>query len=472
MLYRISLTLLLLSAPLAFAQDTAKVFKAGAATSNITPWYGVNMPGGWSNRTVNFISDELHVRAIVLDDGTNTLAIATVDSCVVHRSVMDPGKARASAATGIPTENMLVAATHTHSGASCSYIKQSPPNPEYTEFVSRRIGDAITLAWQQRVPARIGWGSGSVPDEVHNRRWYMKEGTIPPNPFGETTDKVKMNPPRASEDLIEPAGPTDPEVAFLALESTDGAPLALLANYSLHYVGGVKGVSADYFAVFADRIAELLDAEDTGFVATMSNGTSGDINNINFREPRKKQAPFEQINIVANKVAAEVYRAYGDLTFHDWVPLGAVQTEIDLGVRKPSPEQVARARALLAKAKEEKRALKGSTEVMANCTVDLTTYPDRVDLILQSLKIGDLGIAAIPCEVFAEMGLAIKAQSPFKQTFTMELANGYNGYLPTERQHALGGYETWNSKSTYLEVKAATIIQDHILKLLKDVATR
>jgi len=472
---RIALALaanLLAAAPLANGQEAEQVFRAGAATSNITPWRGLNMPGGWYNRTVDVISDEMHVRAIVLDDGSETLAIALVDACMVARHVIDPGKERAGEATGIPVANMLVAATHTHSAASCGYLKQSPPDPEYTTFVSRRIGDAITAAWQNRVPARIGWGSGAVPDEVFNRRWFMKEGSIGPNPFGETTDKVKMNPPRASDDLIEPAGPTDPEVAFLALETADGKPLALLANYSLHYVGGVPGVSADYFGVFAERIGELLGAGDSDvpFVGIMSNGTSGDVNNVNFREPAKKQKPFEQIHIVANKVAAEVLRAYGDVEFKDWVPLGAAQRELTLGVRKPSAEEVARAEALIAAAEAEGRPLKGLAEVMANCTVDLATYPDEMAVPLQALKIGGLGIAAIPCEVFAEMGLSIKAQSPFAQSFTIELANGYNGYLPTERQHALGGYETWRSKSTFLEVKAATVIQAAVLELLAELA--
>ena len=459
-------TALLLSPASLHAQDAPKVFKAGAATANITPWLGYSLAGGMEDRPATRVDDELHVRAIVLDDGTAQLAIALVDCCMVERPIVDAGKDRASAATGIPQGHMLVAATHSHSAGTCAHIFQSDADPEYTTLVTRKIGDAITQAWLDRVPAKIGWGSGSVPDEVHNRRWYMKEGTVGEDPFGKTNDKVKMNPPRASADLIEPAGPTDPEVSILALQTLEGKPLALLANYSLHYVGGMPGISADYFGVFNKAIAELLGADDD-FVAIMSNGTSGDINNIDFTKPAPEQKAGEQMNLVGNKVAAEVHRAYGELKFQDWVPLAASQREITLGIRKPAPQEVEEAKAILKAA--EGRSLQGLREIYANCTADLATYPDTEDLILQALQIGELGIAAIPCEVFVEIGLAIKAETPFADSFTIELANGYNGYLPTEAQHPLGGYETWRAKSSRLEVKAATVIQKNVLELLAEL---
>ena len=86
---------------------------------------------------------------------------------------------------------------------------------------------------------------------------------------------------------------------------------------------------------------------------------------------------------------------------------------------------------------------------------------------LQAIRIGDIAIGAIPCEVFAETGLAIKKQSPACHTFVIELANGFHGYLPTPRQHELGGYETWPARSSRLEVAAADKIQDETLRLFK-----
>ena len=112
----------------------------------------------------------------------------------------------------------------------------------------------------------------------------------------------------------------------------------------------------------------------------------------------------------------------------------------------------------------------GYREIYARETVLLSEYPSEVPLILQAMRVGDLAITAIPCEVFVEIGLDLKRESPFSRTFTMELANGYNGYLPTEEQHGYGGYETWRARSSYLEVTAADKITEAILELLREVA--
>jgi len=124
---------------------------------------------------------------------------------------------------------------------------------------------------------------------------------------------------------------------------------------------------------------------------------------------------------------------------------------------------VARAQAILARAAG--RALSGLEEVYARETVLLKDYPPTVPVLLQTLRVGELGIVAIPCEVFVEIGLELKARSPFRPTFTIELANGYHGYLPTPGQHRLGGYETWRARSSYLETEASPKIVSTVLDL-------
>lgn len=459
---------LIASGRLSPAAETPPVFRAGAATSNITPRLGTSMNGGMQDRSASHVHDELHARCLVLDDGKTRLAFAFCDTCLLPREVADEAKGLVREETGLPIENILIAATHSHSGGTLTPAFQSDPDKEYPAFVVRRIADGIRRAMNNLAPARIGWGSATVEDEVFNRRWRLKEGTMPPNPFGKI-DRVKMNPGVGNPNLVEPAGPTDPEVSILSLVSPDGRPIALLANYSLHYVGGsaAGAISADYYGMFADRLQELLkaDRQDPPFVAIMSNGTSGNINNVNFRGPAVKAAPYEKMRKVAHRVAEEVMRAHAAIRHHDWLSLQTRQAEIKLGVRKPTADEITRARDIMAKAKKAP-VMTTMEEIYARETMQMSEYPDQVGLILQAFRIGDLAITAIPCEVFVEIGLELKQRSPIKPEFTIQLANGYNGYLPTPEHHALGGYETWRAKSSYLEENASPKIVSTLLDLL------
>jgi hypothetical protein len=443
-------------------------FRAGAATSSITPWLGISSNGGMQDRVPQHVHDELHARALILDDGQTRLALVTIDSCMVPREILDAAKRIVHQHTSLPVENMLMSATHTHTAGTAAPTFQSEADAEYQLFLTRKIADSVRIALNNLEPARIGWSVGQVPQHVFNRRWKMKPGAIPPNPFG-GSDQVQMNPPAGSPDLVDPAGPTDPDLTVISVRALDGRPIALLANYSLHYVGA-EHFSADYFGVFADRIQQLLgtDRQDPPFVGMLSNGTSGNINNIDFMQKRPADPPFSKMKAVANDVAAEALRIANSIRYEDWVPLGVRQTEIELGVRRPTIEEQNRARQIIAKA--EGPAMRTLEEIYARETVLISEYPAKVPLLLQALKIGNLGIAAIPCEVFVEIGLEIKKKSPFGTTFTTSLANGYNGYLPTREHHQLGGYETWRARSSYLEVDASPRIVEQLLGLLQQLS--
>ena len=108
-------------------------------------------------------------------------------------------------------------------------------------------------------PARIGWGLGGEERLVFNRRSIMKPGAIPPDPFGGTSDPVRMNPPRASSDILRAAGPTDPEVGILAVESLDGWPISVLGSYARHLVGPGDSthITAEYFGEWASAMTRI-----------------------------------------------------------------------------------------------------------------------------------------------------------------------------------------------------------------------
>ena len=467
---------------IAFASPSCSVeshsaLQAGAAAVDITPRdWPLPLVGSFRYRPATGAHDALNSRALVLADGAETVAIAIVDSCYIPRETLDEAKRQAQAETGIPADRMLIAATHTHTAPPpAPGVGLRGPEPaasvQNEERYSRQLIDGIAAsianAFERLEPAEIGWASTELADEVFNRRWFMKEGTIPPDPFGGTTDQVRMNPPTASPDLVKPSGPVDTEAVALSIRSVAGEPLAVLANYSLHYVGNIPAgmVSADYFGEFARAIATRVKGGD-GFVGALSNGTSGNINNINFSKPRVRKEPFEQIRNVASKLADVVAQAHGEIEHLREVSIAMEQTELTLTRRKPTDQILEQSRTLL---QDVSPAELTRPHIYAQRAINLHNGPDNVTVILQAIRIGNLGIVALPFETFVETGLAIKQASPLQQTFVISLANGAEGYLPTPQHHELGGYETWLGTSR-VETQASDRIEEQLLTSLHRLA--
>src|SRR4051794_20307127 len=206
-----------------FAPEAEARLRAGAAATDITPEeWPVRVIGNFGLTMANSAHDPLHARAVVLEDGGVKIAIVLVDSCYVKREEMDRTKALASERTGIPVNRILISATHAHSAPPSKAIPGNALEERYVERLVAQTAEAITRANGRLAPARIGWAVVPVPDELFNRRWFMREGGILPSPFGETTDKARMNPPPGSNDLIHPAGGTDPGFSIVSIKTADG----------------------------------------------------------------------------------------------------------------------------------------------------------------------------------------------------------------------------------------------------------
>lgn len=452
-----------------------KVLKAGAAMSNITPEIGAAIVGGFAPFPSTHIHDELHARCLVLDNGERKVALVVCDLLGAARQMFDEAARLVQETSGISREAVLMSCTHTHSAASAlnddRYDTTSKALTDYQKFVARRIADGVRRAVNNLEPAQVAWTLAKVPGQVFNRRWFMKEGTMPLNPFG-GLDQVKMNP-GYSLNLTKPAGPTDPDVGLLALRSVSGRWISVLGNYSLHYVGdvGPGHVSADYFAAFCGRLEQLLGAEhqEPPFVALLSNGTSGNINNNDYsKPPAPRGAPYSRIQQVADDVAQASAEALKMATWQDWAPLGARFSELRLVQRRPDAAQIAWAEQTLAA--RPKLGDKSSVvpRVYAERFLKLKNAAAEVDIPLQALRIGSLAITGIPCETFVETGLELKAKSPFKLSWTHSIAGGYFGYLPTPEQHELGGYETWLGTNR-LEKQASVKITQQLLEMLRSL---
>jgi hypothetical protein len=204
----------------------------------------------------------------------------------------------------------------------------------------------------------------------------------------------------------------------------------------------------------------------------MSNGTSGDINNIPFGSTRPPRERFEQIQIVARKSSDVAWHAYQTIPkYETHVALHMLQREITLRYRKPTSDQLKRAKSILKITNQaELDRLPRLAVPYANRTVLAAARPETVNVKIQVIRIGDLGICCIPFETFAEIGLDLKQRSPLPQTMVISIANGRYGYLPTPAQHRLGGYETWLG-TNIVQKDASVILTTNLLEMLEALSS-
>lgn len=428
--------------PAGAAGSSAHPFRAGAAISDITPPLGGPIVGNFVQYPATNIHDQLHARCLVLDDGKTKLALVVCELLHTGYYVSQEARRLIKESTGIRPENVLISSVHTHSGCSG---EGSETLKGYPLVVAQRIAEGVKAAAENLRPAEFAFATAQAPEHVNNRRWIMKPGTAPRNPFGQI-DQVKMNPSPGSTNLVEPAGPTDPRVSILAFREPGGRPIAVYSAYSLHYVGGVPNgdISADYYGVYCEELKRLLQAgkQDPPFVAMMANGTSGDINNINFRQPQPQQPFYAKMQYVAGDIARKVQAALAKADYRSDITLASRYRELQLGRRGPTAEQIAWANQTLAHS-PEKSANVDLSVIYAKRVLGISKTPETVSAPAQLLRVGPVCIGSMPVEIFCEIGLDFRKRCPIQPAFLVSHAHASLGYMPTPRHFALGGYETW-----------------------------
>ena len=433
-----------------------KPVQAGTGAVDITPPLGCHMCGYFNDRIATDIHDPLHAKALALNNGDATIGFVVCDLINIPAEVVAAVKERIRAITGVPPENVLVSGTHTHTGPAIVPALATPREEGYGEWVIPRIADAFVMATKRMQPAQVAHAAGDCSGEVHNRRWHMKDGS------------VRMNPGYANPDKVRPAGPTDPQLGLLIVRTPERRPLAVLANLGLHYVGTSAGttLSADYFAEFGRALQRCAGAE---FMAILSNGCFGDINNCDFTRPARTSAhPFHQIERVANVVAAEAWKAWNRLREEDFkseVPLAARLGRAVFDARVPSPEELAAAQKLYAGA-----AKPNDPEwIYAREIVLVSQSPSSWEVPVHAMRVGDLGVVGLHGEVFSEIGLDVKKRSPFPQTMILGLANGSVGYIATDRAMDEGSYETRLCRHVRAPKGTGRLWADTAVRLLEQI---
>ncbi|MBM3786179.1 MAG: hypothetical protein FJW30_17610 [Acidobacteria bacterium] len=426
--------------------------RAGAATANISPVLGTSLAGFMTDRKTADVHDELLVRCAALESGSRRLLLCTIDSCMVPRGVLDRCRARIAAGNSVEPACILLSSTHTHSAPPAMHLFQSLPDEKYIAILEERICDAASMAFRRLRPARVGIGLGNEPSLIFNRRYFMKEGSIPADPFGGTRDKVQMNPPAQSPNLLRPAGPVDADHPLIAALGEDGRMIWVYASYAFHYAGfnPADHASADYFGSWCRLVEHSLAGEG---VALLANGCAANINGLNLARPFPPGRDYTVIDRTASVLAFESLRVLRSLTYTSDVTLAGALENVELATRRPSKSETAEAIKLVGE--NPGNAFKERPLIYARETVFVSRFPASVSVPVQGLRIGDHGIGTFPGETFVELGLDIKAKRLLKTTSVISIANDACGYIPTVDAFDAGGYETWRAKSSFVEREAA-----------------
>jgi len=421
--------------------------KAGFSEVVITPPIGCFLAGYFTPRKSRGVAGDLYARTAVFSDGDEAVSVTSCDLIGLDAEIVREARELAEDATGIPGDNMMICATHTHTGPYTvrNLMGSEARDEDYLRLLPRLIAGSIAEACRHLRKAEARVGLGQEDSVVFNRRYVMRDG------------RVATNPGRGNPDIVRPAGPVDPQLTVLSIYSPSGLT-GLAVNYANHVdVVGGDLISPDYPGLLASMVKKF---EGGDVVTLFLNGAFGDVNHIDVANPWQLSGAAEALRI-AGILAGEAFKTIRKSRAVKLVPLEAARSRLKLPVRKPSREAVEAAREALARG-----GLSVREEVYARELLALSRMGDYVDAEIQALRLGELVLIGLPGEPFCEHGLRLKAVSPFNYTMVVGLANGYLGYIPTVKAFQEGGYEVRLARHTKLAPEAVVKMMTEAEKLL------
>jgi neutral ceramidase len=437
-------------------QSAEPLLKAGFAERDITPDIGMEQPGGYGKVFLRTYHDPCKVRAAVFDDGSVAAALVGIDSLVIPRSVVLAARERIRTKCGLPGEAVMVGASHSHSSGpvgmvlpgeydhapadvrKLAYEHSSMANAAYLKRVEDAIVEAVASAHAERSGSRCNFGSGREDKVAFNRRFRMKSG------------QSWSHPGQNNPDIIEPAGPIDPVVGVIGAWDAEGRLKGCVVNYCCHATTSPGGISANWIHYMERMIQGMLGPQ---VAVVFLQGFSGDVTQVDNRNPYRQPSGAEYAELVGGRVGAEAVRVLLRTHAGAGGPVAASARVFQSPRRRPSPERLQRAREIV---KRDPKTTDSTEWTFAKETVMLDAHLQKwpeIDVEVQAVQVGPVVAISAPGEMFCQFGLDLRAGSGFQLTFPVELANGSVGYVPTEEALSKtgGGYETRLTSYSNLE---------------------
>ena len=415
-------------------QKEPTFIKAGLGETVITPQENLQMRGFARSQVATGTHDDLHARSLVIEGGDGTsVVMMTLSLCSLEREYVERIRTAINEQTGIPEKNILISCNHTHAGPSVGRAGE-----QYQTFLIKQAAASAVEAWNNRIPARIGSGATVVMELGRNRRRLLYGGLHP-----------------------------DPEVGIIKIEDAGGNLMGVLFNYGCHpsaldWRNRLYSEDWPYYAIQGIKKAlgeNVWAAYFQSAEGDINVGYSAELSAVGADMPIRN---YEYIEIKGNQMADAVLDALPDIKTSGDCGIRAATGFFDYPTRESFPVTLKQAENESADAQKKLAALEkkeniAGTRLLDNVRVEVFqtgqrlrtarrfyssgNLPETMSIEHQAIRIGDTVFAAVPGEVFSEIGLKIKEESPFEKTFVIGLANGDGGYMPTAREFIEGDYE-------------------------------
>ncbi|HNS21953.1 MAG TPA: sugar phosphate isomerase/epimerase family protein [Sedimentisphaerales bacterium] len=433
--------------------------QAGVAVTDITPPVGYRMCGYFNERLSTGVLNPLHAKALVLRQGDTRAAMVFCDLIGLSVEVSKQAREQIEREVGIPAGNILLAATHSHTGplycdalrdhlhakAVAQHGKDPCEEVDYPSQLVSRIVDAVKEADAKVRPVQAEVATAQQQGLSFNRRFHMKDGT------------VRFNPGVLNPDIVRAAGPIDPGVGVVLFRDGPTA-LAGLVNFALHLdtLGGTL-YAADYPYYVEQTLRQTL-GED--FVLLFGNGTCGDINHIDVTTKDRLKT-----DTIGTTLGQTVAAALPQSKAVAKPSLAVRRAVVEVPAQQFAPAEIEQARKDMDKIGTSQ--LSFLDQVRAYKIVDIQSRGSTIPIEVQVFRLGDeVAVVGLPGEVFADLGLAIRKASPFPTTLVIELCQDSVAYIPTRKAFAEGSYETVNSR---IAPGGGERMADAAIRLLKEL---
>ena len=435
------------------------MIKSAFYEKEITPPLGFKIPGYFNVRLGSDVKDRLYAKAVVIDNGKTTVAIAGIDAINIPNDFREIITKRVEEYTGISPENILLSANHTHTGIPRKDRNTTVEEREYLNIMLSLVADCIILAYKRLVETNLTFGIGEVNGISFVRNYYMKNSTP-------TTNPGRLNP-----NIEKAVADIDPDLPVLFFKSSCGKPLGALICFACHQdcVGGTE-YSGDFSSVLTKEMKKLF-GED--FVTLFMAGTCGNINH--FDVSSAEDAPDHYV-MMGKVLFGEAQKAIAQSKPVEGEEIVSKLEYIKINRTFIEPEVIEKAKHIVATVKPIegiKIAADGTDPdqynlAMSKKLLKFLEQPESYDVPVQVIRIGDFLLYGFPTEIFCQFGMMVKESSPTRKNMVASLCNGSFGYVPTRDMFYPTIYES-KPGANILEREAGYIMVEQLNKMAKEV---